>query len=779
MAGRILTELESYNPSPVFVRAHSCFLQYILLSQGNFLTVFISIRTLIIMTISSLFQTGFSGFFILGLVSILTACGGGGGKKSSQVSTISSSISISSIGSVSSVSSINSSSISSVSVSNSSSTNSLAVNSSLNNSTVSTTKMMGGALQGVPLNIAGAVTTYAGSPPGSDGTGTEARFRQPYAVTTDGAYLYVADYNNHKIRKIEMGTGIVTTLAGSSSGDEDGRGTAAKFSFPEGVATEGAHLFVADTNNNKIRKIEIATGEVTTLAGSGSFGSADGTGVAASFVNPRGMTTDGNHLYVVDSGNNKIRKIEIATGIVTTLAGSGFFGSADGIAAEARFWQPYAITSYGAYLFVADTGNHKIRKIEIATGMVTTLAGSGLDGSADGIANAAGFYFPRGIANDGSHLYVADTWNNKIRKIDMVTGAVVTLAGGGLEGGADGAAAMASFSYPQGIATYGNYLYVTDPNNDKIRKIEIASGFVTTFAGASGAADDIGMSASFVGPGGITNDGANLYVADTFNNKIRKIEIATGLVTTLAGSGLRDNSDGTGAAAGFYYPQDITTDGAHLYVADTWNNKIRRIEIATGVVTTLVGSFDYPCGITTDSVYLYVADTGNHKIRKIEIATGMVTTLAGSGLDGSTDGTAAAASFNSPNGITTDGLYLYIADSGNNKIRKIEIATGVVTTLAGSGLDGGGDGTGAAASFYYPEGITTDGTNLYIADSDNNKIRKIEIATGVVTTLAGSTVGGVDGLGVAAKFNYPTGITTDGFVLFVADTVNDTIRKIE
>lgn len=661
---------------------------------------------------------------------------------------------------------------------------------------VTTINLLGGAIQGTPLNLAGAVITIAGVAPSADGKGTAARFNSPSGSVSDGTYLYVADTGNNKIRKIEIATGIVTALAGSGSeGSTDGIGVAASFGVPSGIATDGAHLYVGDCNNNKIRKIEVATGVVSTLAGSGAGGSADGIGATASFNCPLGITTDSTYLYVVDTGNFKIRKIAMATGIVTTLAGSGLYGSADGIGAMASFSYPQGITSSAAYLYVADSYSHKIRRIEIATSIVTTLAGSGSRGSVDGIRAAASFYHPNSITTDGTYLYVTDALNHKVRKIEIETGVVTSFAGSGSKGFSDGAGAMASFNQPSGISIYGSHLYIADTENEIIRKIVIATGVVSTLAGGNSlGGDGTGAAVSFKTPSGIITDGIHLYVADTENHKIRKIEVATGVVATLAGSGSEGSDDGTGGAASFKNPNSITSDGTHLYVADTYNHKIRQIEMATGVVTTLAGSgsegsddgtggaasFKNPNSITIDGTHLYVADTGNHKIRKIEIATGAVTTLAGSGSYDSADGTGAMASFGSPRGITTDGAHLYVTDSDYSKIRKIEIATSVVTTLAGTGSDGSADGTGAAASFYYPQGVTTDGTHLYITDSGNNKIRKIEIATGLVTTLAGSdSVGSDDGIATAAKFNNPTGITTDGFALYVTDSNNNTIRKIE
>lgn len=626
------------------------------------------------------------------------------------------------------------------------------------------------AVQLTPLNIAGAVTTFAGIPPGADGIGAAARFRSPTGSVSDGTYLYVADTLNHKIRKIEIATGVVTTLAGSGLlGDANGTGMAASFNEPKGITINGTHLYVTDYGSSKIRKIEIATGIVTSLAVS-----------AGVFFYPTGIATDGTYLYVADSYHNQIRKIDMATSDVTTLAGSGGWGEAvDGTGTKARFWYPTGIIIDGAHLYVADTNNNKIRKIDIVTGTVTTVAG---------------IREPNGITTDGSYLYVTEFSNHKISKINIATGVVTRFAGGDSSGRADGVGIAAGFNYPAGISINGAHLYVADSNNHAIRTIEIATSTVTTLAGSpSNSADGAGAAVSFDEPTGITTDGSHFYVTDKRSHKIRKIEKATGVVTTLAGSGLGGDTDGTGALVSFNEPTGITTDDANLYVVDTYNDKIRKIEIATGIVTTLAGggmgagvdgigteaSFNEPHGITTDGTHLYVADTYNHKIRKIDIATGVVTTFAGNGTGDGVDGAGIVAGFRYPFGITTDGVYLYVADSYNHNIRKIAIATGVVTTLAGGSV-GSADGTGAAAGFFGSEGITTDGTYLYIADTQNNKIRQIEIATGVVTTLGGSDSEGIDdGVGAAAKFRKPSGITTDGFALFVTDTENNTIRKIE
>ncbi|MBF0289502.1 MAG: hypothetical protein HQM14_16945 [SAR324 cluster bacterium] len=319
---------------------------------------------------------------------------------------------------------------------------------------------------------------------------------------------------------------------------------------------------------------------------------------------------------------------------------------------------------------------------------------------------------------------------------------------------------------------------------------------VSTLAGSgsSGSSNNTGTAATFNSPTGITTDGTNLFVTDAENHLIRKVTSTTGVVTTLAGDGNSGTTNGTGTGAQFNNPTGITTDGINLYVSDSSNNMIRKVVISSGVVTTLAGStssgstnatgtaasFYGPTALTIVGDSLYVADTLNHTIRKIVISSGVVTTLVGSGSAGSANGTGTAATFNQPTGITTDGTYLYVVDSGNDLIRKIVISSGVVTTLAGSGSQGSADGTGTAATFYNPTGITTDGTNLFVTDTYNNSIRKIVISSGVVTILAGSTTSGLDNSsGTSAKFYRPIGITTDGTNLFVADTYNHTIRKIQ
>lgn len=637
--------------------------------------------------------------------------------------------------------------------------------------------------------LAGVAGTVVSS---ADGTGSAAQFSAPRGLAVDSAgNVYVADSTNNTIRKITA-TGIVTTLAGTagSSGNTNGTGTAAKFNEPFAVAVDSSgNVFVADTNNNAIRKITPA-GVVTTLAGGSGSGTTDGTGTAAKFHEPRGIAIDSSGtLYVADYENHMVRKVTSA-GVVTTLAGGpDVSGNTDGQGTAARFrsLQGIAVDSAGN-VYVTEGGNRDVRKIS-ASGLVTTLA-SGTDK----------FSEPRGIAIDSNGVfYVGDYGANVVRRVSS-TGVVSTYAGTApLAGSNDGTISTVLFNGPSGIAidTAGN-LYVADTLNNTVRKITPA-GTVTTLAGMAGrtsSVDGSATSARFEDPYAVAVDGSgNLYVADSTDHSIRKVT-NSGTVTTLAGKGGSFGSlDGTGTTARFKAPLGIAADSAgNVYVADTGNSTVRKIT-ATGVVTTLAGSaglggsndgtgsaarFSGPYGIAVDNSTgnLYVVES-SAVVRKVT-AAGVVTTVAGtSGTNGFTNGTGTAARFSVPFDIAVDGAgNLYVSDHGNHAVRMVT-PTGVVTTLAGSGSAGKTDGTGTAASFKFPSGIAADSSGtVYLADTDNQVIRKITSA-GVVTTLAGTGVlGSADGTGTAASFYNPKDVAVDSSGnLYIVDRGNHTIRK--
>jgi secreted PhoX family phosphatase len=354
-----------------------------------------------------------------------------------------------------------------------------------------------------------------------DGTGAAARFNQPSGVAVDSAgNVYVADYLNSTIRKVTP-TGLVTTLAGTAGmvGSADGPGAAARFSQPAGVAVDSVgNVYVADQSNHTIRKVT-AAGVVTTLAGTaGVVGSVDGPGAAARFYYPTSVAVDSSdNVYVADQSNSTIRKVSV-TGTVMTLAGSaGRYGSADGTGAAASFNLPGGVAVDGAgNVYVADSINNTVRKVT-AAGVVTTLAGAaGTAGSADGKGAAARFNQPAGVAVDrAGNIYVADQGNATVRKA-TADGVVTTLAGAaGVPGSVDGTGAGALFNSPSGVAvdSAGN-VYVADSGNSTLRKVTL-TGTTTTIAGTPGAASiALGATPRFGFPQGLAIVVDSLLVSD-------------------------------------------------------------------------------------------------------------------------------------------------------------------------------------------------------------------------------------------------------------------------
>ena len=310
------------------------------------------------------------------------------------------------------------------------------------------------------------------------------------------------------------------------------------------TATDGVNLYVTECGGimNGVVSINLLTGSQNIVAGSASSGALDGNGAAATFGCPAGIAIDGTSLYVVDAGNNKIRKVVIATGVVSSLTGAANVavttGAVDGAGTDASFNSPKGISSDGTNLYVTDNGNNKIRKVVISTGLVSSLTGTAdtavASGAQDGAAAVASFNSPSDIANDGVSLYVADLHNNKIRKVDIASGAVSSFTGvtnaATLSGAQDGAAADATFSSPVGINVFGSNLFVSDYDKNKIRKIVISTGAVSSLTGAqsipvvAGSLNGPVANVSFSHPVGITNDGSYLYVVDKDNNQVRIIQ---------------------------------------------------------------------------------------------------------------------------------------------------------------------------------------------------------------------------------------------------------------
>lgn len=331
-----------------------------------------------------------------------------------------------------------------------------------------------GAIAANPQVNNGVVTTPAGLSSGYvDATGSAARFSGPYSID-DGpdGNLYITDYGNNRIRKMTP-EGVVTTIAGSgTAGYADGSGTAASFRQPIGIAVDSlGNIFIGDSNNHVIRKIT-PDGTVTTFAGAaGILGNTNGTGSGARFGFLHDLAIDSyDNIYVADQYNRLIRKVT-PTGTVTTLAGSGTSTHADGTGVAASFTNPmYLTVDRNGNVFVSD--NNRLRKVT-SVGVVTTLAGDGTVGYADGTGSAARFSGLYGVDVDYSgNVYAADASNGRIRKVTQA-GVVTTFAGNGTLSSIDGTTTSASFRYPYGIVvTPSGAIYNIDNSGHRVRKIE-------------------------------------------------------------------------------------------------------------------------------------------------------------------------------------------------------------------------------------------------------------------------------------------------------------------
>ena len=663
------------------------------------------------------------------------------------------------------------------------------------------------------IDASGVIETVAGTglwgDSGDGGPATAARLNSPSGVAVDGAgNVYVADSGSRRVRRIDA-SGVIETVAGTGERGDSGDGgpaTTARLSLPRGVAVDGAgNVYVADESSGRVRRID-AAGVIEAVAGIGKARrSEDVRGVA--------MDSAGN-VYVADTENHRVRRID-PTGLIETVAGTGERGySGDGgPATAARLDTPRGVAVDGVGgVYVADTGNHRVRRID-ASGVIETVAGTGRGGySGDGgPATAARLDSPWGVAADGAGgVYVADAWNGRVRRIDA-SGVIETVAGTGEWGrsGDGGPATAARLAIPYGVAADGaGGVYVADTWNHSVRWID-ASGVIETVAG-TGARGDSGdggpaTAARLDFPVDVAADGiGGVYVADTGSHRVRRID-ASGVIETVAGTGARGYSgDGRLAtAARLSRPYGVAVDGAGgVYVADAGNRRVRRID-ASGVIDTVAGVgawddtgdggpataawLDFPWSVAVDGAgNVYVADSGSHRVRRID-ASGVIDTVAGTGEQGDSGdgGPATAARLDSPSGVAVDGAgNVYVADEGSHRVRRIDTA-GDIETVAGIGAggDSGDGGPATAARLYHPFGVSVDGAgNVYVADRANHRVRRIN-ASGVIETMAGTGEWGFSGDGgpaTAARLRSPFGVAVDGAGnVYVADTENDRVRRID
>ncbi len=638
-----------------------------------------------------------------------------------------------------------------------------------------------------PLHLS-TLDLVAGRPGGPgwvDGTLVAAHFVDPWAMARDEqGRIYVAD--GQTIRVVDAATNRVSTLAGvyGTVGCTVGTGGEATFNAPSGLAYAGGGLYLTDSDNDTIRRIDVSTAAVTTVAGACQQpGAVDGVGSDARLHTPGGIVFDaaGQNLYIADTDNGTIRVLSIGTGAVTTVAGAaGTEGATDGVGGAAAFRKPTAITMDGAgALYVADSRNYSLRKVVPGTspnaGVVSTVASFGV--------------MPEGVALDGSSALVSLT-DHRILAV-APGGAPTPVAGtAGAKGFVDDAGAAARFDSPAGLLNDGaGTLYIADQVNAAIRRMTLAGADVSTFAGANstGALDGASSQARFNAPGGLAADSSFIYVADTGNDTIRRIAIGTGQVTTLAGSAGRAGFvGGASDVARFDHPQGIALDerGQKLYVVDAGNRAIRVVDLARRSVDTLAyatapddafAGLSQPAGIALAAGRLFVTDSGSHVVLSVDLGKAQITTFAGQAdAPGRADGTGGQSSFYGPRGITFDGVgSLLVADSLNETVRKIAIATATVTTIAGEPtVQGDNDGVGAAAHFSSPTSIVADaGGDVFVSDLLNNRVRRVNVAKRTVTTIIGGAIPGVSLGALPAQLTQPgpLALTPSGGLLVVSE----------
>ena len=636
----------------------------------------------------------------------------------------------------------------------------------------------------------------------------------------------------------------LTTLAGSTAGYTDGKGASAQFKDPFGMTRVGADLWVADFGNHRIRKVT-PDGTVSLVAGSGSAKFEDGVGSAASFYYPMALDAapDGSVL-VADRSNQRIRRIS-GKNVVSTYAGSGVAGYLDGALADAKFNNPSGLAVDGkGQVVVSDTSNYRIRLITTA-GKVTTLAGAGSAGFVDGPASSARFNNSQGVDFDATgDVYVADSSNHRLRKISQA-GTVTTVVGASNASVVFGPASSAAVGYVSGVTVAPNgVIYLSLPNHNRV--VKLSGGKLTPLFGgpSAGSADGVLDNATLSSPARVTSDAlGQLYVSETGSDRIRVMAFAiqdcddgsscttdscnqlTGKCDHQAaiigskcsdgdGCSLDDTCDAQGACSGAINSCEdnnvCTTDscntltGACSNAANTascddgdactqgetcWG---KSCQTDVGLVTTIAGSsLGYVDGAATNARFrspwdlvqdaagtLYIADRDNHRIRKMT-KDGKVTTFAGSGTAGYLDGAGSSAKFTSPSTLLLRKDGSLVVYGRGARLRTVS-ATGTVGTLAGSGTAGLLDGYVTSSQFQVePGGLAEDGAGvLYITDINNHRIRTLNAANNVAT-FAGSSAGYADGASTSAKFSAPQDIAfgPDG-ALYVADANNRRIRKV-
>jgi streptogramin lyase len=535
------------------------------------------------------------------------------------------------------------------------------------------------------------------------GPADNAELNEPQGLYVDASgNLFIADTGNCMIRKVDGLTKKITRVAGAVSGTtpscgdsgDGGQATATKLDRPHGVyVNKDGNIYIADEDNHRILKVDITTGIITTIAGNGvpAYGGDGGPAVDASIQNPKSVWVDVNgNVLIADNENNRIRKVTVTTGDISTAAGNGIAGywGDHGPAINASLKKPHGVCAYQspapAYLYFSDPSNYQIRRVDLEENFLTKTAGTiwvGYNGD-NILATWANLNYPFGVHVDGSgNVLIADTYNHRIRKVNAKTGIITTVAGNGFKGfsGDGGPATSARVRYP--FSVYGDSagnIYIADTYNYRIRKVNAKTGIITTVAGNG--------SAKFLGDGGLATEASikkaydlavdregNLYIVDTDNHCIRKVDATTGIIDTVVGQGTLAGFSGDGGLATnarLNTPTGVCVDASgNIYVTDTNNDVVRKVDATTKIINTIAGNgnpgfsgdgglatqaqLDYPEGVWVDSSgNIFIVDTNNCRIRMVDGNTAIITTVAGTSLCG----------YNGNNQPATDAALYYPSD---------------------------------------------------------------------------------------------------------------------
>jgi cysteine-rich repeat protein len=607
----------------------------------------------------------------------------------------------------------------------------------------------------------GLMTTFAGTGTsgslGDGGAATSAQLTRPYGLTVDGfGNVYIADSSAHRVRRVDASTGVITTIAGtgvSGSSGDGGPAAAARLNAPSGVAVDGlGNLFIADRNNYRVRRVDGITGVITTYAGTGNgpFSGDDGPATSAVLQPLRVAIDPAGDLYVTDANSDRVRKIDAASQIITTYAGGGA-SAAEGIAATAaQLPNPSGITFDPAgNLYVTTNPVYKVRRVDKTSQTITTVAGTGSQGFAGdgGPATSAQLSVPDGVAHDGTTLYIADTQNHRLRSV--VNATIATAVGTGSRGfTGDGLlASCTKLGYVNNLSLDSlGRLYAVDTFDGRLIRID-SRGVLTMLA----------TNLSF--PHAVAIDSAgNAYVANAGSNSVVRVDAITGAISRIAGIGSFASSgdDGPAIDAALNFPMGLVIDAAgNLFVSENFGARVRRIDAVTKIITTYVGGgtggdgglavdaelYD-PQGLAIDAAgNLYIGE-GTGRVRRVDVMTGVISTVAGNGIDGDpTDGRLATeTTLSLPYGVGFDNLgRLLIVEAGTGTIRRVD-AQGIMSTVAGSAAPAGsGDGMLATATtLSFPNGVVSDlAGNLFIADTFGAYVRRVDATTNIITTFAG------------------------------------------